>query len=104
MLILIYNIDMLTQFKRNCTVNIKSNRLMSCLSLSTMCLLILASIVIITIISVTPIIILGLGEIQAGQRDLILTPLNSYMNSTKISDISGHQVMARVESNVLIGT
>jgi hypothetical protein len=61
-----------------------------------MCLLILASIVIITIISVTPIIILGLGEIQAGQRDLILTPVHNYMNVTKITDLSGHKVMARV--------
>jgi hypothetical protein len=47
---------------------------MSCLSLSTMTLLILASVVIITIINVTPIVILGLGELQDGQRDLIITP------------------------------
>lgn len=66
--------DMLTQARKNCAVNIKSNGLMSCLSLSTMTLLILASVVIITIINVTPIVILGLGELQDGQRDLILTP------------------------------
>jgi hypothetical protein len=65
---------MLTQARKNCAVNIKSNGLMSCLSLSTMTLLILASVVIITIINVTPIVILGLGELQDGQRDLILTP------------------------------
>ncbi len=66
--------DMLTQAKKSCTVNIKSNGLMSCLSLSTMTLLILASVVIITIINVTPIVILGLGELQDGQRDLIISP------------------------------
>jgi hypothetical protein len=65
---------MIPKLARNCTVNIKSSRLMSILSLSTMTLLILASIVIITIIAVTPIVILGLGELQEGQRDLIITP------------------------------
>jgi hypothetical protein len=65
---------MLTQIKKNCTVNINSGRLLSCLSLSTMCILIFASIVIITVISITPVIILALGEIDSGQRDLILTP------------------------------
>ena len=34
---------------------------MSCLSLATMTLLVFASVVIITIIAVTPIIILGIG-------------------------------------------
>jgi hypothetical protein len=68
-----------------CTVSIKSNGLLSCLSVSTMCLLIYVSIIIITIISITPIIILGLGEISAGQRDVILTPNIGYLNSSKIS-------------------
>lgn len=76
---------MLSQISKNCAVNIKSNRLMSCLSLSTMTLLILASVVIITIINVTPIVILGLGELQDGQRDMIITPKLDYINTTKIS-------------------
>ena len=47
--------------RKSCAIEIKSNTLMSCLSLATMTLLVFASVVIITIIAVTPIIILGIG-------------------------------------------
>jgi hypothetical protein len=93
---------MLTQVKKNCAVKIKSNGLMSYLSLSTMTLLILASVVIITIINVTPIVILGLGELQDGQRDLIITPKEDYINATKISAISGEPAMPRVNTVLFI--
>lgn len=62
--------------KKFCSVSLKSNSLLTCLSVCTMCLLIYTTIIIITIISITPIIILGLGEITAGQRDIILSPNN----------------------------
>lgn len=71
--------------KRLCSVRIQSNSLLSCLSVSTMCLLVFASIIIITLISITPIIILGLGEITAGQRDVILTTNSGFLNTTKIT-------------------
>ena len=74
--------------KRFCSVSLESNKLLTCLSVSTMCLLIYTTIIIITIISITPIIILGLGEISAGQRDIILTPNSvkkSFLNNTKIA-------------------
>lgn len=88
-----------------CTVEIKSNSLLSCLSISTMCLLIFTSIIIITIISITPIIILGLGEISAGQRDLILTHnSNGYLNTTKITQLSGQVAMPRISSLILVGS
>jgi len=75
---------MISKFKKSCAINVKSNPLMACLSLSTMCLLITASIVIITVISVSPIVILGLGELQSGQRDLIVLPKERYLNTTKV--------------------
>ena len=78
---------MLTKLKRICAVEIKSNRLMSCLSLSTMTILTLASVVLITIINVTPIVILGLAELQGGQRDLILYPQQDFFNATKMQEI-----------------
>ena len=81
--------------KRLCSVQLKSNRLLSCLSMSTMCLLIFTTIVIITIISMTPIIVLGLGEIAAGQRDIILYPVRDYFNATKVSELSGESAMPR---------
>ena len=71
---------------------------MSCLSLSTMSLLVLSSIVIITIINVTPIIILGLGELEGGQRDLIIKPTKDYLNATKISLLTGNVAMPRFNS------
>lgn len=89
--------------KKLCTVNLKSNTLLSCLSISTMCLLIFTSIIIITIISITPIIILGLGEITAGQRDIILTPAKmGYLNATKITELSGEVSMPRISTSVVI--
>ncbi len=57
---------------------------MSGLSLATMTLLVFACVVMITIISVTPIIILGIGELDSGQRDIIISPRLDYLNSTKI--------------------
>lgn len=53
---------MILNLRKISSLHSKRNRLMSCLSMSTMCLLITASIVIITIISITPIIILSLGR------------------------------------------
>ena len=61
--------------KNLCSIKLKRNSLLACLSVCTMCLLIFTTIVIITVISITPIIILGLGEIQAGQRDILLYPV-----------------------------
>lgn len=87
--------DMLTKLKRSCAVEIKSNKLMSCLSLSTMSILTLASIVLITIINVTPIVILGLAELEGGQRDLILYPEQAFFNATKMQAIAGQPVMPR---------
>jgi hypothetical protein len=52
---------MIQKLRKSCAIDIESNALMSCLSLATMTLLIFASIVMMTIISVTPIIILGIG-------------------------------------------
>lgn len=90
--------------RRLCTINLKSNSLLSCLSISTMCLLIFTSIIIITIISITPIIILGLGEISAGQRDVILTPTQGgYLNATRIGELSGEVAMPRISAPVLVG-
>lgn len=86
--------------KKLCSVSIKSNSLLSCLSVSTMCLLVFASIIIITIISITPIIILGLGEITAGQRDLILKPMNGQLNTTKVAELSGEIAMPRLSFTV----
>lgn len=60
-----------------------------------MCLLIFTSIIIITIISITPIIILGLGEITAGQRDIILRPTEDYLNCTRIVELTGEPAMPR---------
>lgn len=91
-------------YKKLCTVKIKSNSLLSCLSVSTMCLLVFASIIIITIISITPIIILGLGEINAGQRDVLLTPLNGFLNSSKISELSGQVTMPRLSTRAIINS
>ena len=82
--------------KKLCAVNIKANILLSYLSVCTMCLLVFTTIIIFTIISITPIIILGLGEISAGQRDLILYPTGDYLNSTKVGDLSGETVMPRI--------
>lgn len=53
---------MIPNLRKVSSLHSKGNRLMSFLSMSTMCLLITASIVIITIISITPIIILSLGK------------------------------------------
>ena len=86
--------------KKLCAVNIKSNSLLSCLSVSTMCLLIFTSIIIITIISITPIIILGLGEITAGQRDVILTPTKDYLNCTKIAQLTALPAMPRQQLTI----
>ena len=88
--------------RKFCAINMKSNSLLSCLSVSTMCLLIFASIVIITIISITPIIILGLGEINAGQRDVILTPREDYLNCTKVRELTQLPVMPRQQIAVKI--
>lgn len=93
---------MLGQLHKSCSVNVKSNKLMSCLSLSTMTLLILSSVVIITIINVTPIVILGLGELQDGQRDLIITPKLDFINATKISLFSNQPTMPRISSVILL--
>lgn len=112
-IIFVYNISLLLSIvikfrkmikNRFCTVSIKSNSLLSCLSVCTMCLLVFTSIIIITIISITPIIILGLGEINAGQRDVVLTPVNTvgYLNSTKISELSGQIAMPRLPTTVII--
>lgn len=86
-----------------CAVSIKSNSLLTCLSVSTMCLLVYTSIIIITVISITPIIILGLGEITAGQRDVILKPINDgYLNTTKIAQLSNQTPMPRISIPVVI--
>ncbi len=53
---------MIPNMRKVSSLQSKGNKLMSFLSMSTMCLLITASIVIITIISITPIIILSLGK------------------------------------------
>ena len=74
--------------KRLCAVQLKSNPLLTCLSISTMTLLIFSTILIITVISITPIIVLGLGEINAGQRDIILYPVKDFFNATKVSELT----------------
>ena len=74
------------KIRKSCAIDIKSNSLMTCLTLSTMGLLVFASIVIITIISVTPIIILGIGELPEGQRDIILKPRLNYLNATQVQE------------------
>jgi hypothetical protein len=61
-----------------------------------MCLLVFTSIIIITIISVTPIIILGFGEIAAGHRDVILTPSSGFLNASKIGELSAQATMPRI--------
>lgn len=76
-------------------MNIKSNTLLSCLSLSTMTILVFASIVMITIIAVTPIIILGIGELPEGQRDIIVEPQLDYLNATRLSEVADMPVMPR---------
>lgn len=74
--------------KKFCSVSVKSTRLLTCLSISTMCLLILTTIVIITVISITPIIVLGIAEMGGGQRDVILLPSNSRINALNSTQIS----------------
>ena len=69
---------------------------MSCLSLATMTLLVFASVVIITIIAVTPIIILGIGELPEGQRDIVLEPRLEYLNASKVSSIGQVVAMPRL--------
>ena len=63
-----------------------------------MTLLVFASVVIITIIAVTPIIILGIGELPEGQRDIIITPKLDYLNATQLSDVGKVTAMPRIES------
>jgi hypothetical protein len=67
-----------------------------------MTLLILASIVIITIIAVTPIVILGLGELQEGQRDLIIYPKQDFINTTKLSALSETTAMPRLKVHLVV--
>ena len=67
-----------------------------------MCLLVFTSVIIITIISITPIIILGLGEIGAGQRDVILTPINTLMNCSKITEMTELPAMPRQQLSVTV--
>ena len=90
--------------KQFCSIQLKKNRLLSCLSVSTMCLLIFTTIIIITIISITPIIILGLGEIAAGQRDIILYPMQDFFNATKVTELAELPVMPRVNIPVNLGS
>lgn len=77
---------MLANIKKYFIVKLKSSNLMIILSIATLTILILATITIMTIISKTPIIILALGEAQAGQIDLILHSYNGYssLNNTKV--------------------
>lgn len=88
--------------KQLCSIKLKHNRLLSCLSVCTMCLLIFTSIVIITVISITPIIILGLGEISAGQRDVILYPVKDYFNASKVAELVNEPVMPRTSVPILL--
>lgn len=88
---------MIAKLKKSCSIDIKSSNLMSCLSLSTMTLLVFASIVMMTIISVTPIIILGIGELPEGQRDIIIEPRLEYLNSTKLSEAGRVTALPRVK-------
>ena len=91
--------------KKFCLVSIKSTGLLTCLSVSTMCLLIFTTIVIITVISVIFIIILGLGEINAGQRDVILSssdPLDNLINTTRIAEVSGQKAMPRIRALITL--
>jgi hypothetical protein len=61
-----------------------------------------ASIIIITIISITPIIILGLGEITAGQRDVLLSSGSGTINASKVGELSGQAAMPRISEIVKI--
>lgn len=61
-----------------------------------MTLLIFASVVIITIIAVTPIIILGIGELPEGQRDIVITPKLDYLNATQLSTVGEVTAMPRI--------
>lgn len=88
--------------KKLCAVEVKSSSLLSCLSVSTMCLLIFTSIIIITVISITPIIILGLGEISAGQRDVILTPTQDFINCTKVAELTSLPAMPRQQISITV--
>lgn len=63
---------MLAQFRKGCTISVESGSLINTLVCSTMILLVFSSIVIISIISVTPIVVLAIGELGSGQRDIII--------------------------------
>jgi hypothetical protein len=86
---------MLKKLKTSCSLPLKSGNLINALVFFTITLLILSSIVIITIISVTPIVMLAIGELQSGQRDIILTPRLDYLNATKLSEVGNVSAMPR---------
>jgi hypothetical protein len=72
---------MLRQF---CSVKLKSSKMMVSLSLITIFILIVATVTIVTIISKTPIIIMALGQAQAGQMDLKVYKRGIDINNTRI--------------------
>lgn len=78
---------MIHKIKLSCSLPLKSGSLINSLVLSTMALLVFASIVIITIIAVTPIIMLAIGELQSGQRDIIIEPKLDYLNASKLTEL-----------------
>lgn len=71
---------------------------MICLSLATIFILIVATVTIVTIISKTPIIVLALGQAQAGQMDFTIAPKYFVtVNNTRIKELTKQDSMARVE-------
>jgi len=69
---------------------------MVCLSLATIFILIVATVTIVTVISKTPIIILALGQAQAGHMDLTIKG-SSNLNNSRIRELTKQDSMPRIE-------
>ena len=93
---------MLAQFRKGCAISVESGSLINTLVCSTMVLLVFSSIVIISIISVTPIVVLAIGELGSGQRDIIIEPKMDYLNATKISELGGVTALPRIKMPVVV--
>jgi hypothetical protein len=96
-LIVIYD-PMIAQIRRGCAISLQSGTLINSLVFATMVLLVFSSIVIISIISVTPVVMLAIGELGSGQRDIILQPRLDYINATRITEVAAMPAMPRIKT------
>jgi hypothetical protein len=93
---------MLTPFKKGCSISLQSGPLVNSVVFATMILLIFSSITIISIISVTPIVMLAIGELGSGQRDIIIHPRMNYINASKITELGGLTAMPRIQEHLMV--